>query len=151
MATDISARGLAFIRDFEKYRGTSYLDAVKVWTIGYGTTRINGRPVVAGMTCTPEQAEQWLRQDCQEAIDGVLRGTTRPLTQNQLDALVSFVYNVGLGGFWDSSLRRAINASQPIARDLFTRWNKGRVNGQLVVLPGLTRRRNDEYDIFIAP
>lgn len=149
----LSPSGVTFLHDAEELRLTSYPDSKGVWTIGWGTTRIDGKPVRPGMTCTEEQALAWANADCREALDAIEASVRVPLTQNQIDALCSFAYNVGIGGFKSSSLLRAINSRQPIAEDLFTRWNKIRdpKTGQLVVLNGLTNRRKREYKLFITP
>jgi lysozyme len=148
----LSAAGDQFIKDFEAFRSTAYPDSKGVWTIGFGTTRINGVPVRPGMTCSMEQALEWKRQDVAQFLPVIARLVRAPLNQNQIDALVSFVYNVGPGGFQASSLLKTINAGAPVTEDLFTRWNKIRDprTGQLIVLNGLTRRRRAEYQLFTS-
>lgn len=113
------------------------------WTIGCGRTT-NVHP---GDTCTPEQAMEWLREELEVFADQVQSVVTVPLTQNQLDALTSFTYNVGFGNFSKSTLLRLLNAGDyEGAAQQFGRWNKaaGRV------LPGLTTRRADEAALFMA-
>lgn len=153
MALSLSASGMEILKDFEGFRSSAYLDSKGIPTIGYGTIRINGQPVRLGMTCTMAQALEWKRQDLARFLPAIERLVKVPLTQNQVDALVCFVYNVGEGGFASSSLLRAINARQPITEDLFTRWNKisERRNGRKVyiVVPGLTSRRKAEYRLFM--
>lgn len=69
-----------------------------------------------------------------------------PLSQNQFDALVSLVYNIGETAFSNSTLLKKLNAKDyQGAADQFPRWNKG--GGQ--VLKGLVRRRADERDLFL--
>lgn len=147
---EISQRGLDLIKRFEGYSGTAYLCPAGVWTIGYGTIRINGRPVQAGMTCTHEEAEEWLRQECDEVAAGIDPLIDFELDQNQLDALISFAYNLGVGAFKSSSLRRVINAGEEVYEDLFTRWSKARDprTGKLRVLPGLLARRKQEFALY---
>src|SRR3954469_14753181 len=149
----LSEAGALLIRNNEAFRANAYLDSKGVPTIGYGTTLINGHvPVTMGMTCTPEQALTWFQSDCRKFVAAINDLVKIELTQNQFDALVSFVYNVGIGGFTTSSLLRAINHNQPIVEDPWTRWNKIRDphTGQLVVLNGLTTRRQREYQHFIS-
>lgn len=147
----VSARGLDIIKDYEKFRAKSYLDSKQVWTIGYGTTRWRGRPVGPGMVMTHDEALEALYEHVQTSV-AVLNNLVRvPLTQNQVDALISLMYNIGDGGFASSTLLKRINAGAPITEDLFTRWNKIRDpnTGQLVVLDGLTNRRRREYALFM--
>ncbi len=140
--------GIELIRHFENFKATSYDDGVGVWTIGYGTTRIRGVKVVPGMTCTHEQALEWLAADVVSAEHDVHRLTHVNLQQQQFDALVSFTYNVGEGGLAQSTLLKRINTSSPITEKMFTDWNKGRVNKVLVPLAGLTRRRKAEFHLY---
>jgi lysozyme len=71
-----------------------------------------------------------------------------PINQNQFDALVSFVYNVGAGNFAKSTLLKKLNkADYQGAGDEFLRWNRG--GGK--VLNGLIRRRDAERSLFLTP
>lgn len=147
----VSPRGIAFVKLGEGFRDASYVDAGGVWTIGYGTTRVNGVPVTQDMDCTVGQATQWLQDECDVIARFLQKTVTGKLTQNQIDALVDFCYNLGTGAFAGSSLCKAINNKQPIAEDLFTRWNKiHRSDGEVVALAGLTKRRQLEYQLFIS-
>ncbi len=148
---ELGPRGTALILDYEKFRSKPYRDQAGIPTIGYGTIRIDGHPVTMDTPpCTQEQAMAWFLKDAAEKVNHVKRLVRVPITQNMFDSLVSFVYNVGQDGFKNSSLLRAVNAHQPISEDLFTRWNKVRVDGVLQVSNGLTRRRQDEYQLFIS-
>lgn len=140
--------GIELVRHFESFKANSYLDDVGVWTIGYGTTRIGGVKVIPGMTCTHDQALEWLAADVVSAERDVQRLTKVTVQQHQFDALVSFVYNVGGGGFSQSTLLKRINTSSPVVEKHFTDWNKGRVQGSLVPLAGLTRRRKAEFHLY---
>lgn len=108
---NISARGLDAIRHDEALRLTAYLCPAKVMTIGYGTTRIEGKPVPAGLTITKEKAEQLLAHDSAQFVAAVNRLVTVRLNQNQFDALVSFAYNAGVGALQQSTLLSIINQS----------------------------------------
>jgi lysozyme len=143
------------IKQFEGYSDKAYMDSAGIWTIGYGTIRINGKPVTPGMTCTREEAEMWLGDKMVLFATDINRLVTRPLTQNQFDALVCFVYNVGTPNFGTSTLLKHLNSGQTIAPERFTDWNKITVikNGKRIkkALPGLTRRRKAEYQLFMTP
>jgi GH24 family phage-related lysozyme (muramidase) len=102
-------------------------------------------------TITLQQGIDLLRQDVavREAI--IHRLISVPLQLHQFDALVSLVFNIGEGRLGDSTLRRLLNAGDTAgAAEQFLVWNKGRVNGQLVEIPGLTRRRRAEKAIFLG-
>tara|TARA_R110000868_G_scaffold79333_2_gene225971 strand:- start:111 stop:584 length:474 start_codon:yes stop_codon:yes gene_type:complete len=140
--------GVAIIIEFEGFRSESYQDIVGIWTIGYGTTRLNGKKVQQGMTITEPAAQQALKDDAQAAAQYLSDGVSVPLSQPQVDALVCFCYNVGVSAFHGSTIRRTLNAKQPVTEAMFTAWNKSRQNGQLVPSNGLTRRRKAEFALF---
>lgn len=136
-----SKTGLHLTEQFEGCKLVVYLDQVGVATIGYGHTK----GVKLGMTCTPEQAEQWLAEDVAEAEHAVNALVRVPLTQNQYDALVDLVFNVGTGNFQTSTLLRLLNLkAYDRAENEFQRWNKA--GG--IVRDGLTRRRLAEANLF---
>jgi len=148
----IAEPGLTLIQDFEKCRLESYRDAVGVWTIGWGTTYINGYPVEPGMVISQKLADELLIEACQEIADAIQPLVRQPQTQNQIDALISFTYNVGVSNFKQSSILRYINGGKPLFEDLFVRWNKAtdRQTGQLIELAGLTRRRKAEFRLYMS-
>ena len=154
----ISEAGLALLREHEGLRLKAYPDPASggdPWTIAFGHTK----GVKEGDTCTPEQAEAWLREDAADAENIVLRHVERPLTQGQLDALVSFVFNVGPGvkgrkdGFVrlkdgrPSTMLRLLNAGDYSgAADQFSRW----VFGAGKEMAGLKKRRKAERHLFLS-
>lgn len=111
------------------------------FTLGYGHTG----GVKPGDTCTEAQAMEWLAEDVREAERAIERLVTVPLTQDQFDALVSFVFNLGAGNFGGSTLLKRINAGdfEGASRE-FPRWN--RAAGR--VMAGLTKRRHAEAAMF---
>jgi lysozyme len=137
--------GFALIKHFESCRVKAFKPIpTDPWTIGWGRTK----GVLAGDTCTQAQADAMLEEDLAVAEDDVIKGATVNLTQNQFDALVSFVYNCGGPAFWASTLRRLLNAGDfKGAAEQFPRWNKSAG----VVLDGLTRRRDAEKRLFLTP
>ena len=134
-------RDLNFIREVEGFNREAYQDEGGVWTIGYG--HIKG--VSEGMTITQEQAEEMLRDEMAEYEGYVNSLVTVELNQNQFDAMVSWVYNLGGGNLSSSTLLKVLNdgdyAGVPAQ---MMRWNKA--GGK--VLEGLTRRRQAEADLF---
>jgi len=146
----LAKRGRDLILSSEGLRLESYQDAAGVWTIGYGTISLNGSPVISGMIINKLVASALLEGKVQEYLDFIDKCVRITLNQNQIDALASFTYNLGKGALLNSSLLTAINNKMIINEDLFTRWNKAHVNGQLVVLLGLTERREAEYELFMS-
>lgn len=144
----IGVAGINLIQEFESLRLDAYRDQAGIWTIGYGTTYINDRPVFAGERITKDVAVHYLMQTTAKICEALDESVPRTLTQNELDALISFCYNVGIGAFRGSSLRKALMQNTPIDESLFTRWCKIRVNGVLETSSGLLRRRRAEYKLF---
>ena len=144
----INHEGLELIKAFEGLMLEAYVDPVGIWTIGYGHIR----GVQPGDRITAEEAETLLVNELQEYEHGVERLVRVPLNENEFSALVSFAYNVGVGALGSSTALRRLNAGDRLgAADALTWWNKGRVSGDLVVLPGLTRRRAAEKALFLKP
>jgi lysozyme len=138
-----SQNGLNLTEQFEGLRLEAYQDVVGVWTIGYGHTG----GVTPGMTCTQEQANDWLSQDVQGASHVVNTVVQVQLNQNQFDALVDFVFNLGAGNFQSSTLLRLINQGNFTgAANQFPLWN----HAGGVVVAGLTERRIAEQKLFLT-
>ena len=148
--THLSNRGAQFIGRFEGFRANLYNDAAGHCTIGYGHLVHRGacngsEPPEFTRGISEEDAGKLLRKDAQSAADAVHRMVKVPLNQQQFDALVSFVYNLGAGAFQTSTLLKDINAG-----------NFGAVPGELGkwthaggrVLPGLVTRRQAEGRLF---
>lgn len=145
---DISENGYAIIRDAEGFRSIAYLDTGGVWTIGFGTIKYpNGTSVKKGDTCTRNEAEQWLKNDCQW-VDACLDKYVKVnVSQNQFDALASFVYNIGETAFVKSTMLKALNAANYAgAAAQFDRWIYD--NGKKI--EGLYNRRMREKELFLS-
>ena len=146
---NLSKTGLDLIKQFESFRAAPYLCSAGVPTIGYGTTVYpNGIKVkLSDQKITQQLAETFLQHHVNVIEKDVSKLVKVTLSQNQFDALMSFVYNVGLGAFRDSTLLKLLNAGDiDNASKQFERWNKagGKVSN------GLTRRRNAEKALFLA-
>lgn len=136
------------IKEHEGLRLKAYLDSVGVWTIGYGDT---GPDVVKDLVITKEEAEERLRKRLVEFEGYVSKYVKVTLTQNQFDALVSLVYNIGPANFASSTLLKKLNdGDYQGAADQFLVWNKGRVDGKLVRIEGLANRRAKERKQFLG-
>jgi lysozyme len=145
-----SAEGVALIKEFEGCRLTAYRCPAGVLTIGYGHTSAAGGPaVVEGMVITEVAANSLLRHDLIRIENDVQDCVTTNLTQGQFDALVSWVFNLGIGALRTSTLLKRVNAGRFDAVPAeFMKWTKARVRGELVDLPGLVRRRRAEVALW---
>ena len=144
MAKQISQNGINLLKQFEGLRLTSYPDQGGLYTVGYGHVGNVG----PGMTITPEQAEEFLREDLTHTENGINCMVNVPLTQNQFDALCSFVFNIGRGNFKDSTCLAKLNQglSQEAATWMLP-WH--RIHG--IENEGLLKRREAERDLFLKP
>ena len=146
MTLSISQRGVELIKGFEGFKDTAYQDIVGVWTIGYGTTVIGGEKVKKGMTCTEEEACEFLASDVDLYLSEVESHISYDVNQNQVDSIASFIYNLGSSAFIKSTLLKKLNAGDVSgAAAEFMKWNKA--GGKEV--KGLTRRRKAEQDLFM--
>jgi len=137
-----SGKGLALTESFEGCRLTAYQDQAGIWTIGYGHT---GAEVVRGMTITQQQAENFLLADIHVAATCVNNVVVVRLSQEEFDALVDFVFNLGRGRFEGSTLLRDLNTGNfTSAAAQFELWD--RAGGAVVA--GLLRRRQAEAALF---
>lgn len=137
-----SKKGLDMIKQFEGYSEKVYSDVAGKKTIGYGhLIKGNENYEIIGR----EEAEQLLIKDMVIAEKAVSNLVSVHLTQNQYDALVSFVYNVGRGNFERSTMLIKLNSKNYKGASLeFKRWNKA--GGKVV--KGLINRRQKEEVLF---
>lgn len=146
----LSDTGARFIAGFEGFRARLYDDAAGHATIGYGHLVHHGpcngsEPAEFRRGISRERALELLHADAERAVEAVRRGVKVPLSQEQFDALVSFVFNVGGGGFARSTLLRELNArNYDAVVPQLARWVKA--GGQ--TLAGLVRRRAAEGRLF---
>ncbi len=137
------------IAQFEGLRLKAYKDTGGIWTIGYGSTKdpYTRKPVKEGDLISKETALDWLNKDIGQRQVAIRKLLKVPVTANQLSALTSLAYNIGLGAFQRSTLLRLLNQKAPIkdVADQFLRWNK--VNN--VEVKGLTNRRILERELFL--
>jgi len=138
------------IKKFEGCSLTPYLCPAGKPTIGYGATSYqDGTKVTMKDDPITEERAELLLATYIELIERCINDVLRPqLKDNQIDALISFVYNVGFGAFQKSTLLRMININpdNPRIYDEFLRWNKA--NGKVV--GGLVRRRVAEAKLYFA-
>jgi lysozyme len=134
-----------------------YQDSTGHMTIGWGHLIRKGETFVTPMSA--QAADALLRKDviwAEDDANGLLDDYNIQPTQDQFDALVSIIFNCGagvhdgvMGDIADSTLLRKWAAGDVVgAGDQFLVWNKGRINGKLTAIPGLTRRRQSERHLF---
>lgn len=140
--------GLNLIKGYEGLRMSAHYAPSEQWTVGYGHTSTARH----GMSVTEGDAERLLREDVRP-IETILADTVRaPLNQNEHDALVSLIFNIGEENWRKSTVLRKLNAGDKLAAaQAFEMWTKARVNGELVTLDGLVRRRAAEKSLFLMP
>ena len=143
-------QALAIIQEFEGFRERAYVDTDGTPVIGYGLSRVDGRKVRLGDRISVAKANAVLSQQVLELRSQVESMVTVELNDNQLSALTSFAFNVGIYGFESSTLRKKLNAGDYAgAANEFPRWNKAHIRGKKVPLAGLTRRREAEKQLFL--
>jgi lysozyme len=136
-----SEAGIDLIKSFEGCRTVAYQDVVGVWTIGYGHTI----DVKEGMSITQHQCDVMLEVDIETYENYVNEQVDVSLTQNQFDALVSWVYNLGPTNLRNSTMLKVLNAGKyDEVPYQMKRWN--RAGGK--VLKGLVVRRKAEAELF---
>jgi len=136
------------IKLFEGYKPKAYLCPAGIVTIGYGSTMYTtGLKIKLGDTINEQQANELLMWELRNKAFS-LHGLK--LNQNQIDSLLSFIYNLGIGAFAKSTLKKKIvvNPNDASIKAEFMKWNKARVGGQLMELKGLTRRRIAEAELY---
>lgn len=141
MKASVDAYGL--IKQFEGLRLEAYLCPAGIWTIGYGHTS----GVSPNSFITIQEADEYLHRDV-AAIEMQLNKLNLSLRQCQWDAIVSFVFNVGIGNFKASTLlaKIRINPDDNSIIDEFLRWVYA--NGK--VMRGLQKRRLTEMKLYFS-
>lgn len=144
----LSDKGSAFIRHEEGFRADAYQDQVAIWTVGFGETRLEGRPVRKGdhLSLPAAQAlfDSRIARLYAPAVATATSGVA--LAQHQFDMLVSLAYNIGTSAFANSTLVKKLHAADPSAPNHFLDWVRG--GGR--VLPVLQGRRAREQKIFVS-
>lgn len=149
---EINQSGIDLIVKYESFSAEPYLDPVGIPTIGYGSTYYEDgtRVKMSDPSISKKRAEILFTYVLSETIINIKRYLKVKLNSNQFSAIVSLVYNIGIGNFSTSTLLRLLNKGNfSGAADQFLVWNKARVNGKLKVLNGLTKRRAEERALFL--
>lgn len=141
-----SLAGLELIKSFEGFRETAARLPDGRWTIGYGHVRTARE----GLTISEKDATDLLTYDLKPVEDAIGSWTYAPLMQNQFDALVSLAFNISPGQFRESEILANINAGNYLAAaNGFDLWRKARLNGRVMVVDALVRRRAAEKSLFL--
>lgn len=137
--------GIDLLKHFEGFSGVAYPDPATggdPWTIGYGFTK----GVKPGDVITLADAEDRLKVEMAEFEGGVLTCCNRLPSPNQLAAMTSLVYNIGLANFRSSTVLRRHNAGENFAAaGAFLLWNKAAGK----VMQGLINRREAERALYL--
>ena len=146
----LSDKGYDLIKRFEGYSDRPYKCPAGISTIGYGNTYYpNGTKVkITDKQITREYANEILAHTADEFAADVLKLVKTNITVNQLNALTSFAYNVGMGNFQKSTLLKLVNINPNdamIAKE-FLKWNKAAGKE----LKGLTNRRIAESALYFT-
>lgn len=148
---NIGPKGLSILHHFEKgpngsFAAMPYDDGVGVMTIGWGHAITKNDTF--GYPINEEMADRILQLDVMRFERCVLNVTTS-LNQDQFDACVCLAFNIGAEAFQGSSVARLLRVKDYDHVPQYMKlWNKGKVRGKMVELPGLTRRRNTEAKLF---
>lgn len=157
----ISTNLLNFLETVEGFMPYPYKDAVGYWTIGVGhlitnndlaLKRIAGTNDIDQLKKSPlstTQVRDLLRSDMDNFRNGVLNKLNKiNLLENKLDAILSLVFNIGIGAFKSSTLAKILLAhgTDTEVIEQFMRWNKA--SGR--TLKGLTKRRIVEIHIYLG-
>ena len=143
LSSETLKRACDFIAKFEGCKLDAYQDSAKVWTIGYGHTK----EVQKGMSITQEQAESFLASDSSFFYKNVCEIVGGICNENQIIALTSFAFNVGVENLRRSTLLKFVKQNPrnfPAIRKEFMRW----VYADGKILNGLKTRRSAEADLF---
>lgn len=137
-----SDKGINLIKQFEGLRLKAYKCPAGIWTIGYGHTG----GIVKGIEITEKLANDFLLNDLVFFENIVNKYVKVQITQNQFDALVSFVFNIGPNAFKESTLLKYVNM-QAFSQvpEQFMRWVKG---GKGEIIQGLVNRRQKEVMLW---
>lgn len=144
----VSKKCITLVKEFEGLYLKAYRDEVGVWTIGYGITNadkaITKVTVKAGLKITEKTADNWLEKALNKKyLPKVMKYNSKyKWNQNEIDALVSFAYNIGsIDGLTANGTRSRATIAAKILE-----YNKA--GGK--VYRGLTRRRKAERKLFLT-
>jgi lysozyme len=143
MKKQISQNGINVLKSLEGCRLKAYKDESGHWTIGWGYAGID---VWDGLMITQFEADDLLYKEMALREDAINELVQINLNQNQFDSLCSFVYNVGIQAFADSTMLKLLNAGDyQAAADEFPRW----IYSEGIISDILVKRRATERNLFL--
>jgi lysozyme len=143
-----SDNAIKLIKKWEGCELKSYQCSAGRWTIGYGNTKwMDGSDVKQGEKITLENAEKLLKHHLDKMVISLNR-LSIDVSQNQFDAIVSLVYNIGLYAFRNSTLLKMIKVN-PNGVGITKEWQRWCTSKGKVIL-GLQRRRKDEVAFYFS-
>jgi lysozyme len=147
----MSEAGLARIRDHEAFVPRNYDDGAGNSTIGYGHMVLAGENFSGGIT--EAEAIKLFEKDVERVVNGALDKIEVDLTQNQIDAIGSFIFNVGPGAFEKGPLPHINAGKHERATSRILKYITGRDvrTGERHVLRGLLKRRREEVALYKNP
>jgi len=152
----MSIAGRQVLKLCEGLRLHRYADAAGNASIGYGHkllpseevgsfVRIGEEKVPFSQGLSMKDANRLLEHDLESREQAIEHLVPQDLTQGQFDALVDFVYNVGVGAFCSSGVLRRIRAGElERVPEEFKRW----VYSDGKLLHGLVDRRRSEIALW---
>jgi lysozyme len=143
-----SKAAIEMIKRFEGCRHRAARLPDGAWTIGYGHTRTARE----GVEISDADADALLIYDIAAVVKAINEWVYSPLTQNQFDALVAFVFNIGSSNFRRSSVLRRLNEGSYLqAACAMEMWRTADFEGERIVIDALVRRRSAEMALFLQP
>lgn len=143
----VSPAGYALIESFEGFRALAARLPDGRWTVGYGHVA----SAREGARVTRADARMLLKWDLAPVERLLNTEVYAPLTQNQFDALASFVFNIGIEAFRDSDVAaRLAEGAMIAAAGAMAAWRRGRLGERVLVIDALVRRRAAEAALFLT-
>jgi len=145
----IPLQAINLIKKYESFSEVAYKCSSNVWTIGYGTTIYsNNQKVKQFDKITKEEAEKELynycKKYCVDIIKKIEKNRNKKLSTNQISALISLIYNIGLCNFKKSKCFQYLCKNED--NNAMKNWNWIEANGE--ILDGLIKRREEEIKLF---
>lgn len=93
----MSAKGISFLEGLEGKRNKAYKDSQGYWTIGVGHLIKPNEQSLINATLTDKQVDDLFKSDLAQWETAANNGIKVPLKQNEFDAVISILYNIGKG------------------------------------------------------